>query len=222
MEDCKVNYDLTVRNAGGSIVQFLYGEDGMSSIKLEDQTVHYIEYDRIKFQRIYLLSLDDISLEGIIDNDLLKKLKKDKKWEDECIKFYKRLLDDRNYFIEKIFKLKYETKVTYPVSLYRIIKNTKDLFHDMPTVSNLHPVDIINALDKLEEDLSLHSFNHGTKIFGMLLRCYLSPKQCIMEHRLNKDSFEYIIQQINLKFHQAIANPSEMVGVIAAQSIGEP
>lgn len=218
-----MNYDLTVRNAGGSIVQFLYGEDGMSSVKLEDQAVHYIDYDKMKFQKTYLLTLEDLStIEGIIDIELLKKLKKDKKWEVDCVNFYKKVLDDRNYFIEKIFKLKYETKTTYPVSLYRIIKNTKDLFHDMPTVSNLHPVDIINTLDKLESDLSLHPFNNGTKIFGMLLRCYLSPKQCILEHRLNKDSFEYIIQQINLKFNQAIANPSEMVGVIAAQSIGEP
>ena len=29
MEDCVVRYDRTVRSADGSIVQFLYGEDGM-------------------------------------------------------------------------------------------------------------------------------------------------------------------------------------------------
>jgi DNA-directed RNA polymerase II subunit RPB1 len=43
-----------------------------------------------------------------------------------------------------------------------------------------------------------------------------------MNYRFNKDIFEYVIQQIKLRFFEAIANPSEMVGVVAAQSIGEP
>jgi DNA-directed RNA polymerase beta' subunit len=46
MEDCKINYDLTVRNAGGSIIQFLYGEDAMSSVKLEKQKINYIDWDK--------------------------------------------------------------------------------------------------------------------------------------------------------------------------------
>ena len=29
MEDCKVVYDLSVRNANGNVIQFKYGEDGM-------------------------------------------------------------------------------------------------------------------------------------------------------------------------------------------------
>ena len=37
MEDLKVNYDLSVRNADGNIIQFLYGEDGMDYIKIMNQ-----------------------------------------------------------------------------------------------------------------------------------------------------------------------------------------
>ena len=37
MEDCKVVYDLSVRNARGSIIQFKYGEDGMDYNKIETQ-----------------------------------------------------------------------------------------------------------------------------------------------------------------------------------------
>ena len=40
---------------------------------------------------------------------------------------------------------------------------------------------------------------------------------------LNKLSFDYIVlEQIKLKFLNSIAHPSEMVGVVAAQTIGEP
>lgn len=222
MEDCKINYDFTVRNAGGSIIQFLYGEDAMSSIKLEDQKINYIDMNKSEVERKYLLTVEDIKLQGVVRKELFKVLNKDNKWEQKCIDFYKRILEDRNYFIEKIFKMKYETKVIYPVSLYRIIMNTKQLFHPIPTASDLHPCDIIDTLEELENELAFGEFNKGTKMFGMLLRSYLSPKQCIFDHKFSKISFEYIIQQIKLRFKQAIANPSEMVGVIAAQSIGEP
>ena len=37
MEDLKVDYDLSVRSSSGSIVQFMYGNDGMDSIYVESQ-----------------------------------------------------------------------------------------------------------------------------------------------------------------------------------------
>ena len=226
MEDCKINYDLTVRNAGGSIIQFLYGEDAMSSVKLESQKIEYIDMDKYKVQDTYLMLAQDVELEGVMKKNIQDKLKKDKSWENDCIDFYKQILEDRNYFIEKIFKMKYENKVIYPVSLKRLIHNTLQLFHPLKTTSDLDPVYIIKSLKQLEEELSFGknsiSLNKGTKLFGMLLRSYLSPKQCIFTYRLQKHSFEYIMQQIRLKFMQALAHPGEMVGVIAAQSIGEP
>lgn len=222
MEDCKVAYDLTVRNAGGSIIQFLYGEDAMSSTKLESQKIDYIDMDRYKLEDTYLLTKEDIMLDGMIRHDLQKELLKNTDWEKDTIEFYKQIIDDRTFLIEKVFKMQYESKVTYPISLYRLIQNTKHLFHAIPTTSDLHPSDIINELKTLEEESAFHKYNTGTKLFGMLLRAYLAPKRCILEHRLNKVSFEYILQQIRLKFKQALAHPSEMVGVIAAQSIGEP
>ena len=39
LEDVKVNYDLTLRNHNEEIIQFLYGEDGLESSKLEKQYI---------------------------------------------------------------------------------------------------------------------------------------------------------------------------------------
>ena len=39
MEDLKTHYDYSVRNAGGTIIQFSYGEDGMDYCKIENQFV---------------------------------------------------------------------------------------------------------------------------------------------------------------------------------------
>jgi DNA-directed RNA polymerase II subunit RPB1 len=40
VEDLKVNYDFTVRNASNHIIQFAYGEDGINSTKIESQPLN--------------------------------------------------------------------------------------------------------------------------------------------------------------------------------------
>jgi DNA-directed RNA polymerase II subunit RPB1 len=47
-------------------------------------------------------------------------------------------------------------------------------------------------------------------------------KPIIEEHRLNTQAFTWLLGEIESRFNQAIVHPGEMVGTIAAQSIGEP
>ena len=56
----------------------------------------------------------------------------------------------------------------------------------------------------------------------MVLKTYLSPKVVIKRRRLSRLSFDYIIVNIKSKYFEAFVNPGEMVGAVAAQSIGEP
>ena len=39
MEDIRVEFDYSVRNANGNIVQFLYGEDGIDPTSIEKQII---------------------------------------------------------------------------------------------------------------------------------------------------------------------------------------
>ena len=43
MEDLKVDYDYSVRNAAGSIIQFMYGDDGMDATFVESQPLEIIK-----------------------------------------------------------------------------------------------------------------------------------------------------------------------------------
>lgn len=45
MEDLIIRYDGTVRTAVGSIVQFLYGEDGMDGTRIEGQSLDHLKLD---------------------------------------------------------------------------------------------------------------------------------------------------------------------------------
>ena len=42
------------------------------------------------------------------------------------------------------------------------------------------------------------------------------------EFKLSKQAFEWVLGEIDARFNQAVVAPGEMVGTIAAQSIGEP
>ena len=220
MEDAKVGYDYTVRNASGSIVQFLYGEDGMDGSKIESQKLIYIEKDFNKLAREYLLTKDD-KLEYFLDNDTIKALHAVKDWEKTMREHFDQVLADREYIIKKMFKGKKETNVLYPVSFTRIINNATAIFRDKG-LSDLNPMYVLETLEKIGNELYVNKINKGNMLLHMLMRCYLSPKKIIFDYKFNKTTFDYIIEQVRMKFYDAIAHPSEMVGVIAAQSIGEP
>tara|TARA_B100000900_G_scaffold280460_1_gene239911 strand:+ start:10238 stop:14674 length:4437 start_codon:yes stop_codon:yes gene_type:complete len=220
MEDCKISYDLTVRNANGSIIQFLYGEDGMNAIKLESQKLPFIEMTQQQLEETYLLRLDDCA-KHLFKKKTLTKIQ-DSKWEDRCLEHFKDILKDREHIIKNVFNNLLETSILYPISLKRILNNAKNLFHQKKTQTDLDPDYILDKIDELTKNLYINNNNKGNKLFNTLLKTYLSPKEILLKHRLNKLSFDYIVEQIKTKYLNSIAHPSEMVGVVAAQSIGEP
>ncbi|GFH17710.1 DNA-directed RNA polymerase subunit, partial [Haematococcus lacustris] len=58
MEDLIIRYDGTVRTAIGSIVQFLYGEDGMEGTRIEGQTMDHLNLDDKKLHARFGYPLD--------------------------------------------------------------------------------------------------------------------------------------------------------------------
>jgi DNA-directed RNA polymerase II subunit RPB1 len=222
MEDCKLNYDNTVRNASGSIIQFLYGEDGMDGEKIESQTFTYIDSDYAKLKKEYHLTKQD-DLKYLLNDTVIQELYETNKWEDMFELHFKMILADREFMIKQIFNSKRENSIMYPISFIRIINSSKALFNKyIDVLSDLNPFYVLTTIEKLSKELYINKNNPGNKFLGILLRHYLSPKIVIYKYQFCKDAFDYVIQQIRLKFYDAIANPSEMVGVIAAQSIGEP
>ncbi len=223
MEDCKINYDYTVRNASGAIVQFLYGEDGIDASKIESQPLPFIDMDYAKICKNYQFTSRD-NVETYLNVDTVKEFKKTSGWEQRMDDHFRQLLQDREFLIKDVFSYKKETSIMYPVSFMRVINNAKALYnkYDKGTLSDLSPIYVLDTIDKLCEELYISKNNLGNKIMNILLRLYLSPKKVTFDYKFNKMAFDQVIQQIRIKFYDAIAQPSEMVGVIAAQSIGEP
>ena len=57
-----VRYDGTVRNAGGDILQFCYGEDGMDAAALERQNVELIRWSDSEMQKRCRVDVTDPKL----------------------------------------------------------------------------------------------------------------------------------------------------------------
>ena len=217
MEDCKVGYDLSVRNASGTIIQFLYGEDGMDSSKIESQSLSIVNVENIPME----YKLKKSELRAILEKDVFDKVVANaNEWGPRLDEHIKQLEKDREFIITKLFNYKVENNVMYPVSLTRIINIAKGLYSG--PVSDIEPEKILNAIDHLCSKLYVNNNNKGNQLFQILLRSYLSPREIIVKHRLCNAAFDYVVKQIEMKFYESLAHPSEMVGVIAAQSIGEP
>jgi len=54
------------------------------------------------------------------------------------------------------------------------------------------------------------------------LRSSLAFKKISFKHKLSREAFFWVLNEICIQYRKAIASPGEMVGTIAAQSIGQP
>ena len=70
--------------------------------------------------------------------------------------------------------------------------------------------------------LYVKEHNKANLLFSLLLKFYLTPINILKYYRINSEAFEYIKNQIEDTFFNSFVEPGEMVGAIAAQSIGEP
>lgn len=222
MEDCKVNYDMTVRNAGGGIIQYLYGEDGMDSCKIDTQHVPHVNMSQDHLQAIYGLVEGRKDFKAFVSAEIYNAL--DKAFEKRMEEHLQQVMVDREHFIVKMSRGKKETTVSYPVALDRILTNIQNTYSKFgANISrDLSPVYVLDKLDELAKELVVTKHYNGNKLLNILLRAYLTPKNMIIKYRLTKNAFDSVIETIKFRFFEALVHPSEMVGVIAAQSIGEP
>ena len=226
MEDAKVYYDQTVRNATGALVQYLYGEDGMDGTKIEKQFIPYIDMNTIEMDNLYHLRPED-PLSLYLTDDAMKKLgekkdKDDKSWQQRCKEHFHAILDDKMYLIRDVFKGQKQDKIQYPIPFERIISNA---VHRMGAAAkaptDLTPAYILDKIEDLIERLKVIRTNQGIKFLHVLVRMHLSPKPMIFRHTMSRSVFDWVIGEIERHFIEAVVHPGEMVGVIAAQSIGE-
>jgi len=228
LEDLKVEYDMTVRNNRGKIVQFAYGDDCIDSTKVETQSVPlvsmspediYLHYD---IAGVSPDSTDDklaVYTKGTANR--LKKQRKDTI--DKIAQYVNQMLEIRDKIVSNVFHFKNDSAVKIPVSFQHIIANVQgQMGINSHSTTDVTPLEAFNMIESTFKKLQQLTFAPPTKLFETLYYFYLTPRDLLVYKRLHRKAIELVLDTVVLKYKQALVHPGEMVGVIAGQSIGEP
>ncbi len=230
LEDLKVEYDMTVRNNKGKIIQFAYGDDGFDATKVENQIIPlvgmsiediYMHYDIVgssneKDQKGDVLA---IYTKGAISR--MKKQQKDT--QEKCKTYIDTMIAARESLVELVFKNKNENQVRLPVAFQNIIANIQgQLGLSSHSTVDITPLEAFQMIEENWAKMGQMAFCPLTKLFKTLYFFYLSPKELLVNKRFHRKALSVLLDTITLKHKEAIVHPGEMVGVIAGQSIGEP
>ncbi|KAI5288189.1 DNA-directed RNA polymerase II subunit rpb1, partial [Ascosphaera aggregata] len=231
LEEVMVKYDGTVRNSLGDVIQFIYGEDGLDGAHIENQRVDVITCSDERFKQRF--RVDFMDPEYSISPDLLehsKEIADDIEAQKYLDEEWEQLQKDRD-FLRTVCK-EDEEMMQLPINVQRILETAKTTFRIQEgTISDLHPSEVIpqvrELLDRLvivrgDDIISREAQENATLLFMCQLRSRLAFRRLVVEYSLNKLALQHVLGAIENRFARAVANPGEMVGVLAAQSIGEP
>ncbi|OXG39726.1 DNA-directed RNA polymerase II subunit RPB1 [Cryptococcus neoformans Bt120] len=230
MEDLKVAYDGTVRNSVNEVVQFLYGEDGMDGAAMEKQSLDIIRLSDRAFERRYKIDVLGGSgfSKGVLQAGIDQSSISLQKLLDEE---FAQISEDRRILRSEIYP-DGTPGHPLPVNIQRVIQNSQQIFHIDPRVpSDLDPVYLLEQREALadrllvvrgDDKLSRAAQKNATLVFNMLLRSHLATRRVLEEYHLNREAFDWVIGEVEQIFNKAVVNAAEMVGTLAAQSIGEP
>lgn len=202
MEDMHAAYDGTVRNNTGVIIQYRYGEDGVDSTQVESQPIDLSLLTMEEIYRRYALTAADVA--AVSDHD-----------GSQPPDLVEEILRDRDMLVNEVFSHNKKSGVLAPVHLKRLIDGYRNPYS---TKTDLTAAYVVEELTKLIKE----PYMLQNRLFHCLLRFYLAPRRCILEYRMTQKIFDEVVKDIRYRYIKSLVHPGEMVGALAAQSIGEP
>jgi DNA-directed RNA polymerase beta' subunit len=229
MEDLKVEYDMTVRNGKQRIIQFAYGDDGIDTIKVENQSLPLVSMSLDEIYAHFHMPMDnssDTEQSSIMafTKVAYAKMKKEK------VSTMKKLRDLIDYMIEmrdmiidRVFGNLDNKNVQMPVSFTHIINNVQAQQQiNQNSMVDITPNEAMEMISDAYRQLENIHYAPPTLLFKVMYYYYLSPKEILLIKRFNRSALTILLNMIILQYKKSIVAPGEMVGMVSAQSIGEP
>ena len=198
MEDLMTWHDGSVRDAGGLLVQFAYGDDGTSATKIENQP---------------------IGLGRMTDTEIRAKFSVEDVAGERSQTHLAQIFADRDILVQNVWNGRVEKTVQSAVHLPRLIANAVVQLNLSPFEGKGTPVSGAHVLDTI--DSILQRTRPDNRLWGALLRFHLNPRD-LVALGFTASAFDWLAEQIVVKHMKSWVAPGEMAGIIAAQSLGEP
>lgn len=218
MEDLSIKYDGTVRDPSGNIYQLVYGGDNFDPVHLE-----HVKFDLITMNNHVMNK--EYYWDELPEDLFTSSTKLDKKSTDLLLlEEWNQLLKDRSDLRNLYYKYEELESILSPFNLPRVIHQmVKDYSINDELQTDLLPSDVIYAVRDLIKYLTKYTHNDDSApIIKTYIRTFLSSKRMILKYRFPKNIFMHLIELLRAKILKSTINPGENVGIIAAQSIGEP
>ena len=196
MEDNKVEYDGTVRNAEGCIVQFIYGGDGNDPTRVERQNVRTLDWAASELCD-YMGGHEESNASWFAEATALQRLI-----------FADRLSPQRSSV---------ETQTLLSINIKSIVhvanrvSGVKMNREQCSAMLSLLFCEIVKSRGELP--MRMHRF---------VLMVEFCPHRVINTHRFSVEGFRELCSSVLATIEMSQVDPGETVGAIAAQSIGEP
>ena len=224
LEDLKVEYDMTVRNNQNKIIQYSYGEDGFDTVKVEKQMLPLAQMTLEEIYLHYQMPQDSSVFTAAFTKPTITRINKQKaELAVRCKELTDEMIEVRADVINNVFGNKDNKVVQLPVAFSYIINNIKgQQYINVNSMVDITPMEAYEIIDNGFNTLKLIHYVQPTKLFKSLYYYYLNPKDLLTVKRFNRKALIILIDTVILRYKSAIVAPGEMVGMISAQSIGEP
>jgi len=223
LEDLTIHWNNCVCDAQRNIIQFDYGDDNLMGESIQKINCSNLFLNYKELHRIHDLTNTNEWTQFISKKSLEMHKLKDKSSLHKM--FFSNFIKGRNYIIKNMLNMQLykdsqedsdfnticQTSINFENKI-KLVQNKFNLSSKSSDLTDLHVNTILDYYEKLEMSLL-------TKI---ILFLYASPKLLICKYRFTNEAFKYFIKNITVSYNNSKIDPGEAVGIIAAQSIGEP
>jgi DNA-directed RNA polymerase II subunit RPB1 len=231
MEDLMVNYDNTIRTAGGALLQPLYGYNGINPIYQAQLYIGMLLANDITLKKNYCFTDSEAKKYGFSTRE-----------NDEHYKMMLELRDTLRFVQQTVTRspMIINETVTSPINFAQIIRKFRASGEDYPNEKVIDAKYVMNRINVLlmhestpmmcisNKDLAnadcikLRDEDLAKTFLRIIIYEFLSPKKVLIEYGFGKERFDAVCEESMDRFTQAMAAAGEMVGSIGAQSTGEP
>jgi DNA-directed RNA polymerase II subunit RPB1 len=226
LEDLMVNYDMTIRTNKGKIVQFSYGEDSIDTVKVENQEFPIASMTIVDIYAHFSIPDEQLkpkALSAVFLKSVASQTKREMpEYRTNIEEIIELVRSQQKLIVQNVFKYKDEKIVRLPVAFQFIIDNVAGQQRlNSQSYVDMTPLEALNMIKFGYEELTKIYYAPPTMLFKVLYFYYMSPVKLLYVRRFNKVALSVLLETIILMYKRSIVTPGEVVGLVAAQSIGE-
>ena len=173
LEDLKVEYDMTVRNNKQKIVQFQYGDDGIDTVRVENQLLSLVGMSLEEIYAHFHTPSESDSTSAFMTPYTKGAVGRMKKQNAELLTKSKSYIDymieSRDSIVKNIFKNTDAKMVHIPVSFQHIINNIQGMQHiNKNSMVDITPFEAYTLIENNFKNLEKIVYAKPTELFKVM------------------------------------------------------